>query len=62
VEFIAVDWDGIIPGLLNGNFDCIISAMTITDERKAQINFSVALWYAIRVRWFPNQDLSLVFL
>lgn len=40
VEFIAVDWDGIIPGLLNGNFDCIISAMTMTDERKAQINFS----------------------
>lgn len=40
VEFTSVDWDGIIPGLLNGNYDCLISAMTITDERKAQLNFS----------------------
>lgn len=40
VEYTAVDWDGIIPGLLNGNYDCLISAMTATDERKAQLNFS----------------------
>lgn len=33
-------WDGIIPGLVNGNYDCLISAMTITPERKKQINFS----------------------
>lgn len=36
-----VGWDGIIPGLMNGNYDCLISAMTITAERKKQINFSV---------------------
>ena len=35
-----VSWDGIIPGLLNGNYDCLISAMTITPERKKQIDFS----------------------
>jgi polar amino acid transport system substrate-binding protein len=35
-----VGWDGIIPGLNNGNYDCLISAMTITEERKEQINFS----------------------
>ncbi len=35
-----VGWDGIIPGLNNGNYDCLISAMTITAERKKQINFS----------------------
>lgn len=35
-----IGWDGIIPGLMNGNYDCIISAMTITAERKKQINFS----------------------
>ncbi len=35
-----IGWDGIIPGLINGNFDCLISAMTITDERQKQINFS----------------------
>lgn len=35
-----VGWDGIIPGLMNGNYDCLISAMTITEERQKQINFS----------------------
>lgn len=35
-----VSWDGIIPGLMNGNYDCLISAMTITEERQKQINFS----------------------
>ncbi|TCL71661.1 amino acid ABC transporter substrate-binding protein (PAAT family) [Hydrogenispora ethanolica] len=35
-----VGWDGIIPGLMNGNYDCLISAMTITADRKKQINFS----------------------
>lgn len=35
-----VGWDGIIPGLINGNYDCLISAMTITEERQKQINFS----------------------
>jgi ABC-type amino acid transport substrate-binding protein len=35
-----IGWDGIIPGLMNGNYDCLISAMTITAKRKKQINFS----------------------
>jgi len=40
VEIQNTAWDGIIPGLQNGNYDVLISAMTITDERKQQINFS----------------------
>ncbi|HEY8462585.1 MAG TPA: basic amino acid ABC transporter substrate-binding protein [Bacillota bacterium] len=36
-----VSWDGLIPGLMNGNYDCLISSMTITAERKKQINFSI---------------------
>lgn len=35
-----IGWDGIIPGLINGNYDCLISAMTITEERQKQISFS----------------------
>lgn len=42
-----VGWDGIIPGLMNGNYDCLISAMTITSERKKQINFSIP-YFSIR--------------
>ncbi len=41
LKMLNVSWDGIIPGLTNGNYDCIIAAMTITPERKKQIAFSV---------------------
>lgn len=40
IKFVNVPWDGIIPGLLNGNYNCIMSAMTITDERSQTISFS----------------------
>jgi ABC-type amino acid transport substrate-binding protein len=40
VRIINTAWDGIIPGLIAGQYDVIISAMTITDERAAAINFS----------------------
>ena len=41
LKMLNVSWDGIIPGLMNGNYDCIIAAMTITPERKKQIAFSI---------------------
>lgn len=40
LELQNIGWDGIIPGLMNGNYDCLISAMTITEERLKQIDFS----------------------
>jgi polar amino acid transport system substrate-binding protein len=41
VQIKTINWDGIIPGLMNGNYDCLISAMTITKERGKQIDFSL---------------------
>ncbi len=38
---IAQDWDGMIPGLNAGKFDVIMDGMSITDERKKQIDFSI---------------------
>lgn len=39
IENIA--WDGLIPSLKTGKVDLIISSMTITDERKKSIDFSI---------------------
>ena len=40
VEIRAIAWDGIIPALNAGKIDMVYSGMTITDERKEQVNFS----------------------
>jgi polar amino acid transport system substrate-binding protein len=42
VEFFPVNtaWDGIIPSLITGKFDIIMSGMTITQERNLKINFA----------------------
>lgn len=39
-EFIPTSWDGIIPALLSGKFDVIISGMTTTPQRNLTINFT----------------------
>ncbi|HNV33973.1 MAG TPA: basic amino acid ABC transporter substrate-binding protein [Bacillota bacterium] len=49
VQFTAVAWDGIIPGLIAGNYDVIASGMTITDERKQSVNFSDSYFEASQV-------------
>lgn len=40
LEVVSVKWEGIIPGLKTGDYDMVMSAMTITEERKMEIDFS----------------------
>jgi polar amino acid transport system substrate-binding protein len=41
VEFRNTAWDGIFAGLEGGKYDAVMSSVTITDERKATMDFSV---------------------
>jgi polar amino acid transport system substrate-binding protein len=41
VEFKNTAWDGIFAGLDNGKYDAVMSSVTITDDRKQKMDFSV---------------------
>jgi polar amino acid transport system substrate-binding protein len=40
VKFIDTAWDGIFAGVSTNKYDCIISSVTITEERQAAHNFT----------------------
>jgi len=40
VEYKNTAWDGIFAGLESGDYDAILSSVTITDERKQKYDFS----------------------
>ncbi len=41
VEFQNTAWDGIFAGLANRQYDAVISSVTITEERKETMDFSI---------------------
>lgn len=39
-RFVAQDWDGLIPALLQGKYDAVMAGMMITDKRLQAIDFA----------------------
>jgi polar amino acid transport system substrate-binding protein len=55
-QLIDTAWNGIIPALYAGKFDCIISAMTITKERAEKVLFSMPYADASNVIFLRADD------
>lgn len=39
-EFVQNQWDGLVPGLIAGNYDVVIDGLEIIEERKQSVSFS----------------------
>ncbi len=56
IEFKNTAWDGIFAGLANGDYDAVMSSVTITDERKKTMDFSMPYINAGQVLIVPKGD------
>lgn len=53
--FVVQDWDGLIPGLLEGRYDAIMASLAIKERRKARIAFTKP-YYRIPAAFLGQKD------
>src|SRR5215471_12407942 len=44
-EFVQNDWNGLIPGLHRGLYDCVICGIEITPEKAQEVTFSIPYYF-----------------
>lgn len=47
VQIDNISWDGLIPALLNNNYDAVIAGVTITEERLESVDFSTPYFESV---------------
>lgn len=58
-EYVEIAWDGLIPSLQSGSIDVIWSSLSITDDRRQVIDFSVPYYSSVMLLVGPkNGDLD----
>jgi len=57
-ELIQQNWDGMVPGLLLGKYDAIVSSMAITDARKRVMGFAGPYYGSIPARFVARKGLA----
>jgi polar amino acid transport system substrate-binding protein len=56
--FVIREWDGMIKGLVRGEYDAIMASMAITEKRKARIAFSKP-YYRVPAAFVARRDSDL---
>lgn len=44
-EFVQNDWNGLIPGLHRGLYDCVICGIEVTPEKTGEVSFSIPYYF-----------------
>jgi arginine/ornithine transport system substrate-binding protein len=57
-EFVKQRWDRIIPDLVDGKYDLVVSSMSITAERRQRIDFTNP-YYQTPAKFVGKKDMSL---
>lgn len=57
-EFMQVDWNDLIPSLVNEDFDVILASMSITEEREKLVSFTIS-YYSNMLTFIGRTDSGL---
>lgn len=54
-EFVQNQWDSLVPGLKRGDYDVVINGLEITEDRKAEVEFSDPYYLTYEAMTVPKK-------